>query len=105
MQKIRFSIKLPFLKIFHFDSWKQVSESRWGCFGWLAHYDHYGRYIGKSIRDFVGDLIHYDSSGKCSGYSRRSGFIKITHYNNRGLIEGKTYCVCGILFFHVETIE
>ena len=97
-----FSIKIPYWKILHFDSWKIVSESRFGCFKGLAHYDRRGRFIGKSVRNLTGELNHYDYGGNCSGYSRKSGLLSITHFNSRGNVNGKTLNLCGILFFHVE---
>lgn len=100
-----FSIKIPYWKILHFDSWKIVSESRFACFKGLVHYDHHGRFIGKSVRNFIGELIHYDSKGNSAGYSRRNSYATVTHFSSRGIIEGKTYNLCGILFFHVDPIK
>ena len=82
-----------------------MCESRFACFKGLAHYDRHGRFIGKSIRNFIGELNHYDSRGKCTGYSRRSGYATVTHVSSRGIIEGKTFNLCGIVFFHVDPAE
>lgn len=105
MNKMYLSIKIPCWKIIHFDSGKLVAVSKLACFKGFAHYDCYGHFIGKSVRNFIGELNHYDSNGKCAGYSRRSGFATTTHFSSHGITEGKTYSLCGMLFIHVNATE
>ena len=95
-----FSIKIPFLKIVHFENGRRILDSRVACFKGFAHYDRRGRSVGKSIRNIVGDLIHYDSQGRCSGYSKRNGIGRITHFNNRGRSIGATRSVLGVFYIH-----
>lgn len=105
MNKMCLSIKIPYWKIIHFDSGKLVAVSKLACFKGFAHYDCHGSFIGKSVRNFIGELNHYDSKGKCAGYSRRSGFATTTHFSARGIAEGKTYNLGGMLFIHVDATE
>ena len=105
MKKMCFSIKIPFWKIIHFEAGKKVSESRPAAFKGLAHYNHHGRCLGKSIRNFIGELNHYNCSGRCTGYSRQSDFFEITHFSSGGRIRGKTISVLGILLLHADLVD
>lgn len=105
METVCLSIKLPFWKILHYRNGKKIGESKVTCFKGLAHYDSFGRVVGKSTRNIVGDFNHYDCHGHSIGYSSKNGSHVITRYINSGHKKRISHCLFGLIYIHTETIR
>ena len=98
MRRVGFSIYIPFLAILHMGTGRGLVFSRCCSFGWLAHYGHKRRSLGRSEKNIMGIWGHYDPRGRCTGYSRRRGLL-IRHFNDREEPMGATISL-GILLLH-----
>ena len=98
MNKIGFSIYIPYWVYLHAGTGKGITVSRRCAYNWLAHYGSRRRSMGRSEKNVMGVWCHFDSKGRCVGYSKRR-LLLFRHFDKGEKPVGFTVNL-GILRIH-----